>query len=284
MGEIRAEHNTSTVSADSEAVKIASDSIGQDALLGNEVGKAGTSEQQAPDNVASNDLTSTNTELQFGQENPPNGSALNSTQQIHQSPLEQRQKIALQVLAQVIEQPNLEQACMALSNELQRFFGALRVSVGLVTNSKVKLSAISQQAVIDKSANESRLISLSMQEAIHQDAIISLPHIHTASRTQQLQTTQSQSLNDTSLLHDAHKALLGARSDTLIYTIPLVADQEYFGAVTIETPYYVGHDHQEKTKQAEDAKVYADQQHIVQIGHLITPYLKLHSTGESRHH
>ncbi len=120
--------------------------------------------------------------------------------------------------ATCFEQENYQQSLIALITELTTHFGCERIAIGEHNNQHTKIVALSNSAQFDAKSNLIRLIADAMDEAIDQDQIITIPN-----------TDDQQTAIDIS-----HRELARSFGSGSICTLPLVYDNQVFGALSME--------------------------------------------------
>ena len=129
-----------------------------------------------------------------------------------------RQAAVLELIAGMLDEPDLERTLDALAGLLQGRFGAARVAIGLADpDGSLALGAIAHQARVDASSAEARLLLDAMAEASGRDATLRYP------------------------AHDArlgalvaHRALAGRREDTVLLSVPMYHDARLVGVLLLE--------------------------------------------------
>ncbi len=127
------------------------------------------------------------------------------------------QAVLLGMLAEMLDSQSLQGALDSLAAALKARFDADRVAIALTDATGLKLHAVSQQAVLDTSSSEARLLVDAMDEACTQESIVCWP-------------PTSDSLG----VLAAHRALAGRRVSSAICSVPLYDRQELIGAVLLE--------------------------------------------------
>lgn len=87
----------------------------------------------------------------------------------------ERARVALDVTALVGEEPRLEEAAIALANELATRLACTRVAVGIERRGRVRLKAVSHAATFEKKAEFVAAIENAMEEAVDQRRTIAYP-------------------------------------------------------------------------------------------------------------
>lgn len=127
------------------------------------------------------------------------------------------QALLVRMLAELLASGSLEEALDALAGALKERFACDRVAIALEVNGELKLHAVSQQAVLEPSSSEARLLIDAMQEACDQDAIVCWPPT-----------------SDTLGILTAHRALAGRRVNGSICSVPMFDEQQRVGAFLLE--------------------------------------------------
>ena len=125
--------------------------------------------------------------------------------------------IILSLIVMAIEHQHFRAAATAIATELAIRFQCERVSFGFRNGKHIQVEALSHNAVFDKRSNLIRTISQAMDEAMAQSDNIVFD-----------KTDENNTLNS------AHAELATAYGDTNICTVPLIADQQVVGAMTLE--------------------------------------------------
>ncbi len=118
--------------------------------------------------------------------------------------LARRQAIVLQVLAEFSTEQRLDRALIATANTIKSHLQCTRVSFGVLTGSRLKVAAISQQATVEERTSETELIQAAMRECSEQDELLNL---------------SSAQAGDAAL--QAHRLLAAGRQDRQIVSVPL---------------------------------------------------------------
>ncbi len=136
----------------------------------------------------------------------------------HKSQLLERASVALDLVQAVQEQATLEQAAMAVVNELATIGKADRVSLGLERRSVLKLCAISRTAWFDPKSQLVDAIENAMEEAMDQETWVAHPPL-AASRGR---------------VTLAQRDLAANSGATAVLTVPLSGGGRPLGALTFE--------------------------------------------------
>ena len=141
----------------------------------------------------------------------------------HVNPIEAthlRMKLALDVVATLLEQPGLKQGAAAFTTEIATRLGCDRVALGVVKGRRIKLSAVSHSAQFDKRANLLRAMEAAMEEAVDQAETISFPPER----------------DNLPVVSHAHETLLRESGAGSAVTFPLLSAGEVVGALSLERP------------------------------------------------
>ena len=127
------------------------------------------------------------------------------------------QALLLGLLAELLANQTLQSALDALAGALEARFDCDRVAIALAGDKGLTLTAISQQAVLEASSSEARLLVDAMSEACAQESIVCWP-----------------STSDSLGVMAAHRALAGRRVSCSICSVPLYDKQTLIGAFLLE--------------------------------------------------
>jgi len=127
------------------------------------------------------------------------------------------QAILISMLAELLASSTLEESLDALAGALKERFACDRVAIALEIEGELTLQAVSQQAVLEPSSSEARLLIDAMHEACDQDSVVCWP-------------TASETLG----VLAAHRALAGRRVKAAICSVPMYAEQQRIGAILLE--------------------------------------------------
>jgi hypothetical protein len=131
-----------------------------------------------------------------------------------------RAATTLELLQVVQEQERLQEAAMALVNEVATYFDADRVSLGLQSDDRLKLRAMSRTAWFDGKSKLVQTIENAMDEAIDQQSCVLYP---------------VQDGSAAGSIVAAHRDLAATTGAVTMMTIPLSANNgEPVGALTLE--------------------------------------------------
>ena len=127
------------------------------------------------------------------------------------------QALLIGMLAELLASDSLEGALDALAGELKCRFDCSRVAIALIENDELTLKAISQQAVLEGTSSEARLLVDAMREACIQESTVCWPQ-------------RSNALG----VFVAHRALVGRRIAGSVCSVPLYVKQKLVGALILE--------------------------------------------------
>lgn len=147
---------------------------------------------------------------------PPEVAALHA-RAVRAERLAGHQALLVGMLAELLASSSLEGALDAFAGALQSRFDCDRVAIALVAGHDLQLSAVSQQAVLETSSSEARLLVDAMREACAQESVVCWP-----------------SSSDALGVLVAHRALAGRRVSGAICSVPLYVRQELVGAFLLE--------------------------------------------------
>lgn len=132
--------------------------------------------------------------------------------------LAERQAAVIAILAELLDQADLERALDALVGALQERFRASRVAMALVSEKgPLALAAISQQALVDLATDEARLLTEVMEECLDHERLVSFPEPNTGLG-----------------VLVAHRSLGSRRAQTTMTSVPLFDNAEPVGVLLIE--------------------------------------------------
>lgn len=129
----------------------------------------------------------------------------------------QRLKVALDLVAALLEHARFRESASAFATQLASQLGCDRVSLGVLEGKRVKLRAVSHSAQFDARANLMRAVERAMEEALDQEASIVSPP-----------------LEDQPLVARAHEELLRESGAGSAATFPLAHAGRLVGAMTLE--------------------------------------------------
>jgi len=133
--------------------------------------------------------------------------------------LASRQALVIGLAAELLDARDIDHAASNFVNVLHQKFLCSRVVLGMAdgTSGDLRLAAISQQAVVDTSSAEARLLLEVLDESIEFESSLSWP-----------------AASDSLAVVDAHDRLSAGRKDVQIHTVPLFHETEVVGAVMLE--------------------------------------------------
>ncbi len=134
--------------------------------------------------------------------------------------INERLRMALDLLVSVVEQERFQQAAMALVTQLAMKLGCDRVSIGFASGGHMRVKALSHSAEFGKQMNLVRAIEAAMDEAVDQQATIIFPLPENAPL----------------LVTRAHAALSRQHGSGVICTIPIRSDGHFIAGLTLERP------------------------------------------------
>lgn len=138
--------------------------------------------------------------------------------QIDQEKGRERLESLLALAGCVLDHAGLDAAAYALASELAQQLGAERVAIGLETAGRIRLRALSTSLRFTEETGAVRDLVAAMQEAVEQDAVITLPCADP----------------DAALGVDAHERLMRGASAGAICSVPFAAHGQLVGALTCE--------------------------------------------------
>jgi len=89
--------------------------------------------------------------------------------------LASHQAVLISMLAELLATDSLEGALDALAGALKSRFDCSRVAIALIEKDELTLRAVSQQAVLEASSSEARLLVDAMHEACNQESTVCWP-------------------------------------------------------------------------------------------------------------
>jgi RND family efflux transporter MFP subunit len=138
----------------------------------------------------------------------------------------QRLKLALDLVAALLEREGLNEGAAAFATELATRLGCDRVALGALVSGRVKVRALSHSGQFNARANLVRAIELAMEEALDQREAVMLPAAEGAAPQVSL----------------AHAQLLRESEAGAALTLPLARGEHIVGALTLERPAGFGFD------------------------------------------
>lgn len=139
----------------------------------------------------------------------------------HADPAEaatQRLKLALGLVATLLEHPGLDQAAAAFTTELATRLGCDRVTLGVLKGRRVRIRAVSHSAQFERRANLLRAVAAAMEEAIDQGETVIVPPAR----------------DNLPVVSHAHQVLLQESEGGSAATLPLSSGGRVVGALTLE--------------------------------------------------
>lgn len=133
------------------------------------------------------------------------------------------QAVLISMLSELLASRSLEWALDALAGAMKKRFDCDRVAIALDVDGELILSAVSQQAVLEASSSEARLLVDAMSEACAQESVICWPP----------------STDDLGVMV-AHRALAGRRLSGSLCSVPLYDQHTLVGAFLLERRYQKG--------------------------------------------
>lgn len=129
-----------------------------------------------------------------------------------------RLRLALELVASLLEQPRLADSATALVTELGARLACDRVSLGVLEGGAVRIRAVSHSPQFEKRANLMRAIEAAMEESVDQGASVAFPPTRA----------------DAAVVARAHEALLQESGAGGAATFPLQHAGRVTGALTLE--------------------------------------------------
>jgi len=130
----------------------------------------------------------------------------------------QRLKLALGLVATLLEQPRFGDSATAFTTELAAQLGCDRVSLGVLEGNRIKVRAVSHSSQFEQRANLVRAVEGAMEEAVDQeDSVVYPPEQETRA-----------------IVARAHEALLHESEAGSAVTFPLLHGSRVVGALTLE--------------------------------------------------
>jgi biotin carboxyl carrier protein len=126
-------------------------------------------------------------------------------------------RLALDILASVVQAESSDAACRAAATAFAHAFDCERVSIGFVRRGHAKVAVISHSAQFGRHMNLVRLIGDAMDEAVDQRASLLYP-----------------APADEPFVMRAHQKLAETQNDSCVLTIPMFTHDLFVGAVTLE--------------------------------------------------
>jgi RND family efflux transporter MFP subunit len=129
-----------------------------------------------------------------------------------------RLKVALDLVATLLEHGRFSDSATAFTTELAAKLGCDRVSLGLVKGTRVRIAAVSHSPHFERRANLIRTIESAMEEAVDQTANVVHPPVQAGPP----------------VVSRAHEALLHESGSGSAASFPLIDDGLVVGALTFE--------------------------------------------------
>ena len=139
----------------------------------------------------------------------------------HADPMEAerlRLKLALDVVASLLEQPRFDDSATAFTTELAARLGCDRVTLGILQGMRVRICAVSHSPQFERRANLMRAIESAMEESIDQVETVVYPPVQ----------------ENRPVVARAHEALLHESGAGSAATFPLLHGGRVVGALTLE--------------------------------------------------
>lgn len=139
----------------------------------------------------------------------------------HADPVEAvtlRLKLALGMMATLLEHPGLDEASTAFTTDLATRLGCDRAALGVFKGKRVKIRAVSHSAQFERRANLMRAVAEAMEEAIDQGETVVFPPER----------------GNLPVVSQAHQVLLRESEGGSAVTLPLSSHGRVVGALTLE--------------------------------------------------
>jgi RND family efflux transporter MFP subunit len=130
----------------------------------------------------------------------------------------QRLKVALDLVAALLEHARFKESASAFTTQLASQLGCDRVMLGVLEGAQVKVRAVSHSAQFDARANLTRAVERAMEEALDQEASVIYPPLE----------------GQAPIVARAHEDLLRESAAGSAATFPLAQGERLVGAVTLE--------------------------------------------------
>lgn len=130
----------------------------------------------------------------------------------------QRLKLALGLVATLLEQTRFTESATAFSTELAAQLGCDRVTLGILDGKRIKVRAVSHSSQFEQRANLLRAVESAMEEAVDQEEAVVYPPAGAA----------------LPVVARAHEALLHESEAGSAATFPLLHGEKVIGALTLE--------------------------------------------------
>lgn len=139
----------------------------------------------------------------------------------HADPMEAerlRLKLALDLVASLLEQPRFSDSATAFTTDLATRLGCDRVALGILKGKRVRIRAVSHSPQFEQRANLMRAIEAAMEESVDQGETVVWPPAQ----------------DSRAVVARAHEALLHESGAGSAATLPLLHDGQVVGALTLE--------------------------------------------------
>jgi RND family efflux transporter MFP subunit len=130
----------------------------------------------------------------------------------------QRLKLALGLVATLLEQTRFAESATAFTTELAAQLGCDRVTLGVLDGKRVKVRAVSHSSQFEQRANLLRAVESAMEEAVDQEETVVYPPVQPG----------------LPVVARAHEALLHESEAGSAATFPLLHGEKVVGALTLE--------------------------------------------------
>jgi RND family efflux transporter MFP subunit len=130
----------------------------------------------------------------------------------------QRLKIALDLVATLLEQTRFADSATAFTTQLAAQLGCDRVSLGILDGRRIRVRAVSHSSQFEQRANLMRAVESAMEEAVDQEEAVVYPPVQA----------------DRLVVARAHEALLHESEAGSAATFPLLHGDQVVGALTLE--------------------------------------------------
>src|SRR5512146_2895202 len=130
----------------------------------------------------------------------------------------QRLKLALGLVATLLEQTRFTESATAFTTELAAQLGCDRVTLGILDGRRIKVRAVSHSSQFEQRANLLRAVEAAMEEAVDQEEAVVYPPVQPG----------------LPVVARAHEALLHESEAGSAATFPLLHGEKVVGALTLE--------------------------------------------------
>lgn len=130
----------------------------------------------------------------------------------------QRLKLALGLVATLLEQTRFTESATAFTTELAAQLGCDRVTLGILDGRRIKVRAVSHSSQFEQRANLLRAVEAAMEEAVDQEEAVVYPPVQPG----------------LPVVARAHEALLHESEAGSAATFPLLHGDKVVGALTLE--------------------------------------------------